>query len=47
MQAIAKDLALITVGAIDQADAVYSKVKDVSVSMSDAVVEKSDNSKNL
>ncbi|ATX70606.1 hypothetical protein [Spiroplasma clarkii] len=45
MQAIAKDLALITVGAIDQADAVYSKVKDVSVSMSDAVVEKSDNSK--
>ena len=47
MQAIARDLALITVGAIDKADEVYSKVKDVSVSMSDSVVEKSDKTKKI
>ncbi|WP_339030225.1 hypothetical protein [Spiroplasma endosymbiont of Cantharis nigra] len=42
---IAKDLALITVDIIDKADEVYSKVKDVSISMSDDVYETGDSKK--
>ncbi|AGR41560.1 gluzincin family metallopeptidase [Spiroplasma taiwanense] len=45
MKIIAKDLALITVDIIDKADEVYSKVKDVSVSMSDDVYEVEDSKK--
>ncbi|AHI53230.1 hypothetical protein [Spiroplasma culicicola] len=37
VKAIAKDLAVITVGVIDKADVVYSQVKDVSINMSDDI----------
>ncbi|WP_339020639.1 hypothetical protein [Spiroplasma endosymbiont of Atherix ibis] len=42
---IAKDLAMITVDIIDKADEVYSKVKDVSISMSEDVYEVGDSKK--
>ncbi|AUM62942.1 hypothetical protein [Spiroplasma monobiae] len=42
---IAKDLAMITVDIIDKADEVYSKVKDVSISMSEDVYESGDSKK--
>ncbi|QGS52309.1 hypothetical protein [Spiroplasma tabanidicola] len=45
VQAIAKDLALITVDIIDKADEVYSEVKDVSASMSKDVAVQGDNKK--
>ncbi|AKU79398.1 hypothetical protein [Spiroplasma turonicum] len=44
-QLIAKDLASIAVDVIDQADVAYSKVKDVSISMSDDVLELEDSKK--
>ncbi|ASP27923.1 hypothetical protein SCORR_v1c01480 [Spiroplasma corruscae] len=42
---IAKDLASIAVDVIDKADAAYSKVKDVSISMSEDVIELEDSKK--
>ncbi|AOG60756.1 hypothetical protein SHELI_v1c08070 [Spiroplasma helicoides] len=47
MQAIAKDLAIITVQAIDKSSEVYSQVKDVSASMSSDVSELGDNKKEI
>lgn len=45
VQSMAKDLALITVNVIDKAAKVYEKAKDISVSMSDDIVEKGDSKK--
>gem|GEM_PF-5272739 len=42
---MAKDLALITVNVIDKASKVYEKAKDISVSMSNDIVEKGDSKK--
>ncbi|AKX33816.1 hypothetical protein SLITO_v1c01500 [Spiroplasma litorale] len=44
-QLIAKDLATIAVDVIDRADVAYAKVKDVSISMSEDVIEVEDSKK--